>query len=273
MKLAQTINITEVVHLGISDHSMVLCNRKINSFLKVPPRVSNVRNFKHFNEDLFLNDMFHVPWQRIENESNIDDAWNTWEQMFNYVCDKHAPYRQMRQKRNNMAPWVTKDMLELGRKRDAMRTKAYKTGNQSDWLAAKRVRNQANNMAKYLTKTYYENAISDNTSNSRKMWSIAKEASCIKTTSILPARTNINKQKLADDFNEFFVNIGVNLAETFEDNATDTPGKDNTPLNQHNTDWFKFSPVTARFVKKQIKQMDPSVATGVDGISIVHFSK
>ena len=133
--------------------------------------------------------MFHVPWQLIENESNIDDAWNTWEQMFNYVCDKHAPYRQMRQKRNNMAPWVTKDMLELGRKRDAMRTKAYKTGNQSDWLAAKQVRNQANNMAKYLKKTYYENAISDNTSNSRKMWSIAKEASCIKTTSILPVRT------------------------------------------------------------------------------------
>ena len=261
------INITDVVHIGISDHSMVICNRKINANLKVPPRVSKVRNFKHFNEDLFLNDMFHVPWQLIENESNIDNAWNTWQQMFNDVCNRHAPYRQMRQKRKNMAPWVTKDMLELGRKRDAMRAKAHKTCNQSDWLAAKRIRNQVNNMAKYLKKRYYENAISDNTSNSKKMWSIAKEASSIKTNSILPARANINKQKLTDDFNEFFVNIGPHLAESFEDNGTGSAAKDISSSNQHNTNLFKFSPVTASFVEKQIKQMDPSVATGVDGIS------
>ena len=167
--------------------------------------------------------------------------------MFNDVCNRHAPYRQMRQKRKNMAPWVTKDMLELGRKRDAMRAKAHKTCNQSDWLAAKRIRNQVNNMAKYLKKRYYENAISDNTSNSKKMWSIAKEASSIKTNSILPARANINKQKLTDDFNEFFVNIGPHLAESFEDNGTGSAAKDISSSNQHNTNLFKFSPVTALF--------------------------
>ena len=46
---------------------MVLCNRKINSNLKVPPRVSNVRNFRNFNESLFLEDMLNVPWHLIEH--------------------------------------------------------------------------------------------------------------------------------------------------------------------------------------------------------------
>ena len=85
--------------------------------------------------------------------------------------------------------------------RKKVRSKAHKTGNQNDWIAAKQLRNQANNLAKHLKKRYYEDAISDNVSNTRKIWSLAKEASSIRNSVTLPISTSSNKQKIADDFN------------------------------------------------------------------------
>ena len=104
----------DVLLLGLSDHSMVLINRKINSHYKVPSGVSKIRNFKKLNEECFITE--------VEERNDIDEAYHVWELMFNTVCDKHAPLQQIRQRAIHMAPWITKEMLELSRKRDSLRS-------------------------------------------------------------------------------------------------------------------------------------------------------
>ena len=47
--------------------------------------------------------------------------------------------------------------------------KAHKTNDPDDWKNAKLLRNKANNMNKYLKKTYCSNAIKDNVNNSKKV--------------------------------------------------------------------------------------------------------
>ena len=51
-----------VVHLGISDHSLIYATRKLNSVFKRVSRNSvELRNFKKFNVESFLNDLYTLP--------------------------------------------------------------------------------------------------------------------------------------------------------------------------------------------------------------------
>ncbi len=48
-----------VIHLGISDHSLIYAIRKLNYVPKTEARNSiEYRNFKHFNAESFLNDLY-----------------------------------------------------------------------------------------------------------------------------------------------------------------------------------------------------------------------
>ena len=73
------------------------------------------------------------------------------------------------------------------------------------------------------------------------------------------------KKKIANNFNNFFVNIGADLAEAFQD--VPPLGKNFPPTGTGDNAENSFSPITVTFVQKQIKEMDLSVATGVDGVS------
>ena len=50
----ESINAVDVLPLGLSDHSMVLINRNINSHYKVPSGVSKIRNFKKLLRNVLL---------------------------------------------------------------------------------------------------------------------------------------------------------------------------------------------------------------------------
>ena len=85
------ITVSNVIPLGLSDHSMVLVNRKTNVHIKVPPKVSKLRNFKNFDENQFLSELFDMPWEHVQDTDDIDEAWDIWEQMFNEACDRNSP--------------------------------------------------------------------------------------------------------------------------------------------------------------------------------------
>ena len=49
------------------------------------PKVIEYRSYKHFNEGTFVNDLEHVPWHFVENETNIEDAFLMWNKLFSDI--------------------------------------------------------------------------------------------------------------------------------------------------------------------------------------------
>jgi hypothetical protein len=74
-----------VVHLGISDHSLIYATRKLNSV--------EFRNFRKFNVESFLSDLYMLPWVELDCKQNVDEMWECWKTLFLQVLDKHAPKR------------------------------------------------------------------------------------------------------------------------------------------------------------------------------------
>ena len=82
-----------VVHLGISDHSLIYATRKLNSVIKgVSQNSVEFRKFRKFNVESFLSDLYMLPWVELDcKPENVDETWECWKTLFLQVLDKHAP--------------------------------------------------------------------------------------------------------------------------------------------------------------------------------------
>ena len=63
-----------VIHLGISDYSLIYAIRKLNYVPKTGSRNQiEYRNFKQFNAESFLNDLYILPWSELDKKRNVDE--------------------------------------------------------------------------------------------------------------------------------------------------------------------------------------------------------
>ena len=105
-----------VVHLGISDHSLVFMTIKIR-YERVGTRCTiESRDYKSVNSDKFLNDLVQLSWDLISLEPNPTAMWDAWKTLFMEIIDKHAPLKTKRISKKH-SPWITYDLQGRSQKK------------------------------------------------------------------------------------------------------------------------------------------------------------
>ena len=84
------------------------------------------RNYKNYDAELFRADLNRLPWDIIELESNPDNAWNSFKDLFMTTVDCKAPVVNRRVCGRSL-PWLTPSIEDLMKKRDYHHKKAIKT--------------------------------------------------------------------------------------------------------------------------------------------------
>ena len=105
-----------VIEIGISDHSLIYAVKKLVP-LKGQRTCSEVRNFKNFNERLFLHDLSRIPWDCVNQFNNPNDSQQVWKSFFIEVPDRHAPILRKYIKTTRI-PWLNASIKQLMRQRD-----------------------------------------------------------------------------------------------------------------------------------------------------------
>ena len=80
-----------VIHVGISDQSLVYICRKIG-IMKENPKLVETRQFKHFNAQQFQNDLSNA-FSAFPNFDDVNYAWETLKEIFLDIANQHAPLR------------------------------------------------------------------------------------------------------------------------------------------------------------------------------------
>ena len=159
-----------VIHLAISDHSLVFAVRKI-----VAPKswenVGYVRNFKNFDATAFLNDLSQMSWENVTQYENPNLCWQLWKSFYLQVLNRHAPFRRMRI-RGNSLPWITPNIKNLMRARDFHKKKGAKFNSQLHWAKYKDIRNEGNSELYKAKKSYFCDKFEDcaQTKNPKQSW-------------------------------------------------------------------------------------------------------
>ena len=253
-----------VFHLGISDHSLIYVIRKFQR-PKSEPKYIKVRSFKNFEEGLFLAELRNSDWSYFLNFDDLDEACTKFNETVNRVAKKHAPFVSLRIKGRAEA-WVTPEFLLAIKERDFWKKKSVKSKSITDWAVFKEKRNQVNNMKCRLKQEFYNESLSRDKTNPKKLWKSLKNLVPDDKTSTTTVKRVVHDgteethpKKIANVFNKFFVTVGSSLASKFTSDTTSI----NPPVNISE---FAFAPISQTNVEKLVMELKNDKATGPDGV-------
>lgn len=264
-----------VIHLGISDHSMIFAVKKI-TVPKFRETIREVRDYKKFIENDFIHDIAQVPWDIICQFDDPNVCWQAWKSVFLEIIDRHAPLRHKKTKVNSV-PWITPKIKQSMRKRDFHKKQAIKNNSQLHWDIYKSERNRVNVEMRNAKAKFFGDKIREcsESKDIKKSWNLINTLLGRNIKSATVNELFINNRAVSDDnhiaeaFNEYFINIGPKLAAEVNDSTNQACPDTNSELYSgvHCLgSQFIFSEIDQNNVTRSLKLLKVSKATGVDNI-------
>ena len=256
-----------VERLCLSDHYDVFCNRKSQSNISknIHPIIT-YRSFRNFEENRFLNDLYSVPWEIIEQFDNLDDIVSSWNALLLEVLDMHAPIRHNRAKKKYQPDWLTPEIMDLMKERN----KCKINGNMDDY---RYLRNKVSKQIEMAKKNTYQSKIEEGRSDPKTIWKIFKELGANLRENSCESNINIklgeqlitNELDLSELFNHYFVTVASNLKDsmTLSDNELLINFiQSKVP----NTTEFNIPLTDLSFIRTFLSNLNVNKSTGLDNI-------
>ena len=208
---------------SISDHFPQFCS--IPNFF-VPSISTNKhprfgRNFKHFNNREFQEELAKINWDDIFRGNNTNDCTSFFIQNYERLLDEMAPYKRLSNKEMGLKqrPWIDHEILDLMKDRDAFHKKYIKekdsTRKNIIFHIFKTKRNAVVNKIRRNRGAYYSEFFENNKNNSKKTWegirdviNISKKTNTIPKNILYKNVSYTSSEDMSNCFNDFFVNIG-----------------------------------------------------------------
>ena len=92
----------EVLHVGISDHSLIYAIYKHESWSKI----IESRQIKNFDCEAFIEDIKEKPFHFASVMDDPNEMWDVWKSLFLEVVNKHAPMKK-RKVKSKSSLWIT----------------------------------------------------------------------------------------------------------------------------------------------------------------------
>ena len=222
-----------VCDVNISDHQMILLTRK--NIKKKKKKCTFIgRSYRNYNKEEFQNSLRNSDWKSFDNSNEVTEKWDILINKINLLMDARCPLKHYRVKQEK-EPWITPPLLELIKDKDNALRKAKRKNDENLWKEAKRLRNDCTKRLRNARAEYIKENLENNQGNSKKFWKNIqdiipnKKNKCSATFDLHDhvTDTSIDVKDTADFINDFFVNIGHNLARdntevwNFSGNHTD----------------------------------------------------
>ena len=237
---------TDVFKLSLSDHYLIYTNVNIKVDRKDHKTV-RYRSYKNFVPDDYIKDLCQSEVFSREglDDKEMEEVWHEWKNEFIRISNKHAPLRTSRVKHRNN-PWITSSIVKCMYERDYIHGKASKTDNDELWKQYKSLRNSVQHSIEIAKKEYYSSINVQYNNNPKKLWrELRRVTGDKKNENPIPSSLDCN------ELNEYFSNIGKNVADTIPNSFT---WKWKNPESLHK---FHFSLLQTVDIEKHLKSLDP----------------
>jgi exonuclease III len=222
MKIKQSGNFT----LTHSDHECIFVTLG-TPIVKSPPKLINLRDLKHadFNEaterlkQIDLLSLFQL------DTGNKEDIFTHFNDILSLLINSVAPFKKKRVK-NRGNSWLTKDLIQLYKQRDACLQQARLLQSDSLFKTFRQLRNAANIATKRQKVEYFSEKF-QSSSDSKNVWKVFNELTgkCITEKKIVDTLTidgklNHQTEQISLELAKRFVVDGPNEKEqilTFKD--------------------------------------------------------
>ena len=216
----------------------------------------------NFNSDEFLDELNEKLIYLFDaSHKSVNELYDSFVASASEVVNKFAPLRKQlgKKKIETYKPWITRGLL----KSTKTRNKIFKTfrKNRNDFALKERCKtycNVLNRLLRQFKQNYYHQILNENKGNSKITWDVVNESVNHKNrNSSFPLKLKISagytiaedSKIIAEEFNNFFVNIGKEMASLIQTCESDVFSKITfeEPLSTSNSIFFVPSTETEVF--------------------------
>ena len=263
-----------IIKTPISDHFPIFAafNTDKNSSITSKKTVITKRIFSEVNKENFKNDLRLTDWDLLNtNENDANIMYDNFSNKFLKLYHKHFPLKDFNVKNKDLlTPWMTKGMKKSSKQKQKLYIKYLKNKTQASENEYKNYKNLFEKLRKKGKQSYYSSLINQYKNDSKKTWQVLKEMSGKrkKPVSYLPKMLKIesefvhDQEEIANNFNNFFTNVGPNLAskipivnKSFEDYLT----RNENPIDDCELLFKEF--------EDAFKSLQRNKACGIDNVS------
>lgn len=212
----------------------------------------------------------------LENSNATNSNLEKYVESINTLHDKHCPIitRKFRKHRDKKQPWMTSGILTSLNRRDKLNWKKHKMSEDDPRRPV--LKAQIDNLSKILRRictsarnSYITNLFQTYQSDIKKTWHTINTLLSRKSTNSTPEKLNIDgtlitdKLTMANAFNDFFSNVGPNLAESIPHSEKHFSSFLKIRQNRN----FLFTEISPETVINIIKTFNAKTSVGCDGFS------
>ena len=178
------------------------------------------RSYRNYNKQTFQNLIINAEWNSFLLQETVTGKWNEMLKIIYKSIDNLCPVKSFKIKQIKEA-WITPQLLELIKDKDHALKKAKKKKDPELWKNAKRLRNNCTKRLRDARAEFIKDRMDQNMGDSKKFWKNIQEVIPNKKSNnrnifnLLDISTKemIESEKTADFINDYFTNIGPNLAK------------------------------------------------------------
>ena len=262
---SENISISGVLDIFISDHSLIYCTKKkIKQHYEYKTfEGRSYRNYDCVSLQLFLE---NVDWTTCWSLTNPNDCWSFIYNKIVSCLDNTFPIKG-RKKRVNNNPWLNDEILECIHEKNRAWKRAKRSKDPDDIATAKRLRNDCKATIRRAKGNFVQDYLENDIISLKKFWE--------KINCLLPSSSSGNSIQLIDKgnntpvtveqtpnfINDFFTNIGPNLAINF-----DLPWSDNMK-HYNKIDSMPNLGVTEEIVLTIVKEIDIHKSSAINNVN------
>ena len=207
------------ITLGLSDHNLIYCTRKISKGQINDHNTVKIRSTKNFDSTMFVEELEKVDWSCCTLSDCVETNWNVFRDVFLKIINQFAPIKEIRLKQRT-EPWMDHDILELIKERDRLLNIFRKSKNVEDHKNFSKVRNLLQRKIKKAKTEHISTKLEENKEDPKKLWQQLKSLGYRNQKKeekkvVLNIDDNIchDEYQIANHFNTFFTSVASKLVD------------------------------------------------------------
>ena len=254
------------LNYNISDHKPIyIIKKKIRN--DVTMTTTMARSYRNYTHEQLRTTLTQHTLNQAQQGNTPNHIWEELEQYINSAIDKHCPMVKIKI-RAKSAPFITSELINLQNDRDYFTKKADLSRDPGDRFIATCLAKVARKEIRKAKANYYLNQAVIHNQNHKKFWhnyNKIQPKTKPSINNILDENTGIRipDDRLPDKINDFFINIGEDLASKCTKINEDAKIY-NPPINQMQ---LVLNTVDAGIIKERIKKLDPHKPSGLKDMS------
>ena len=186
-----------------------------------PRPIINTRTLHNMHRALLAQN-----WHDVTQNNDVQAAYTNFSNIITHAYSEHIPHKNTTSKKK-LKPWITNALLTSIKRKNKLYAIYLKHKTTPSLDQYKRYKNKLLNLIRISKKSYYNEKLQQNQYQLKQSWKILKEiighniTKANKSEFEINGRIITNDEEIANEFNNFFINIPLTLVSQLPQNTPD----------------------------------------------------